>query len=472
MSGGFFNDLRGFTMPDSVWNQGPLPTSAAPPNSAVHINYGSTLLGDSMQPYAYGEPAHIADQAAMLNTPHKIQKVVPQLLLPDARDGRFELSHGVDDGDVAFVLRVNRNAGTIQQQNTFDRLQLGHVVEPFVNLATVNYLLAGVQRYWHDPTHVYWQQFMVDAEFEPPLSAARRGFGVRDALRFVNLVARPFGVCHGSEMQGGQHEGSNAPATFPVNFITSLAVSGRIENLVNLWRDSDIEAGRDLVLHLEWLPIAAVDGSVEYVLNHWQNGIARQRFDFVPPGPDGANRNMAWQLVPSVWSMQPPRSVHENYDWRENGYWHVARSQIMKAAEVTQKLQQDVGSVQKCYLDDSRLVRGSVLEVNFEPVWVQHRRVEPPADGVRFRAAVPAVAIPLRAPAPPFSVHATAPPIVHTHAQMSLHTGAAAEFASVDTGLDLLGADVHEAGAALLPEINNAVQLQPKKRSKKSVPEL
>lgn len=365
----FFGDLQGFAFPESIWNRGPLPSGTVGPMPQVQINYGSALLGD-IRPYKYGEPSHVGDQANMLNTPHKIQKIVPQLLLPDTRDGRFALSHAVDDGDIAFVLRVNRNAGTIQQQNTFDRLELGRIVDPFVNLITVNYLLAGIQRYWHDHTHVHWQQLMVDTDFMPPLSEAQTEFGIQDALRFVNEIARPFGICHGSEMQGGQHEGGNGPVTWPVNFITSMAVSGRVENLVNLWRDLDIDAGNDLILRFEWLPIAAADHSLEYVLNHWELGTVRQRFDW----DHVRDRNWAWQLVPDKFSLEPPLNLIEDYDWRENGYWHICRSQIMKGAEITAKLSREM-RVQKCYLDDSRLLRGSVLEINFEPVFVRHRKL-------------------------------------------------------------------------------------------------
>lgn len=390
-------------MPDSIWNQGPLPSGSIVPNSAAQINYGSTLLGD-VRPYVYGEPAHVGDQAAVLNTPHKIGKIIPLLQLPDARDGRFSLSHAVDDGDVAFVLRVNRNAGTIQQQNTFDRLELGRIVDPFVNLATVNYLLAGCQRYWNDGAAVHWQQFMVDTDFLPSLSEHRAPFNIRDALRFVNSIATPFGIVHGSEFQGGQTEGSNEPVTYPVNFITTVAISGRVENVVNLWRDTAIDAGSDLVLRLEWLPIAAPAGNLEYVLNHWDKGLARQRFDWVNNGV-----NMAWQLVPDIFSLDPPHELREDYDWRENGYWHIARCQVMKGAEITYKLSHDT-MVQKCYLDDSRLMRGSVLEVNFEPVWVQRVRprravhVDHAAMHVHHAAAAAAPApvplVPLRLNAP------------------------------------------------------------------------
>ena len=97
-------------------NQGPLPSGFLPASftTDAQINYGSTLLGD-VKPYSYGEPGHLADQTAYYAIPHKIQKIIPELRLPEARDGEgtFLLSHGVDDGDVAFSLRLNRSAGLV-----------------------------------------------------------------------------------------------------------------------------------------------------------------------------------------------------------------------------------------------------------------------------------------------------------------------------------------------------------------------
>jgi len=180
-------------------NQGPLPSGFLPANfqSNVQINYGSTLLGD-VKPYSYGEPERVADQTAYCAVPHKIPKIIPELRLPEARDGEgtFLLSHGVDDGDVAFSLRLNRSAGTIDRMHAFERLELGRSVDPFVNLATVNYLLAGIQRFWNKPARVKWQQLMVDLDFCVPATSAKTDFAVQDAIRFISDVARPFGVVH------------------------------------------------------------------------------------------------------------------------------------------------------------------------------------------------------------------------------------------------------------------------------------
>ena len=380
---GLFSDLHnGIRTPDVIMNQGPTPSESSLPSgfnatTDAQINYGSTLLGD-IRPYSFGEPSRLADQTAYMAVPHKIQKIVPELRLPEARntDNTFLLSHGVDDGDVAFALRVNRSASTIDRMHTFERMDLSHVVDPFVNMPTVNYLLAGIQRYWNQPERIKWQQFMVDTDFTTSATSAKTEFSIRDALRFITDVARPFGIAHGSEKQGGTHEGSLGPVTFPVNFITTLAVSGRTENLVNMWRDENMSAGDDLVFHLAWLPYSSTDGQLEFVLNHWRKGLISQRFEWDPKG-----RNAGWQLVPAVYSIHPPREFHEGYDWREHGYWHVARTQVMRASEITHKLEQHT-KVQKCYHDDSRFMRGALLEITFEPAFVRLRKMARPTHRV------------------------------------------------------------------------------------------
>lgn len=378
---GIFSDLTGIRKPDVIMGMGPLPSTSGLPNgfnatTDAHINYGSTLLGD-MNPYEYGEPNRLSSQTAYMNIPHKIQKIIPVLRLPEARhnSNTFSLSHSIDDGDVAFALRVDRKAGTIEKLNTFERMELSHAVDPYVNLATVNYLLAGVQRNWHRPSQTTWHQFMVDTDFMPRMTHAKSDFTVVHAIRFIQEVARPFGIAIGSEKQGGQHEGGNTPVTYPVNFVTSLLIDGRVENMINMWREHDISAGDDLIFHLAYLPICKEDSSMEYVLNHWGKGLVRQRFEYEYNSVEGAPPvNFGWQLVPAVFSLHPPPYFPEGYDFREHGYWHVARTQIMKAKEVTQKLEREV-VLQSCYMDDSRFLRGSLLEATFTPMFIQFRKL-------------------------------------------------------------------------------------------------
>lgn len=373
---GFFSGLANIQKPDVIWNQGPLPSQRLPSPWNAHtdarINYNSALLGN-IKPYTYAEPSHLQDQTAYWAIPHKIQKIIPELSLPEARDTEttFVLSHGVDSGDFAFSLRINRSATTLQSMQTFDKLQLNHVVDPMINLQTVNYLLAGIQRNWNMQHRHKWQQFMVDVEFLPQSTAAKSDFTVKDAIRFITDVAKPFGIVIGSDKQGGQHEGSTKPVTFPVNFITTIAVCGRVENITNMWREHDMSNGDDLIFYLEYLPICSQDNSMEYVLNHWRKNFVRQTFDW----DSKTGRNFAWQLVPGIYSAHKREHVKEQYDYRENGYWHVCRTQQMRAAEITQKMESQ-SKVQACYHDDSRFMRGGLLECTVEPVFVRHRSVQ------------------------------------------------------------------------------------------------
>jgi hypothetical protein len=60
----------------------------------------------------------------------------------------------------------------------------------------------------------------------------------------------------------------------------------------------------------------------------------------------------------------------------------------MRASEITQKLEQQT-TVQQCYHDDSRLMRGALLEVTFEPVFVLLRRPKKGQPAIKRRTFVP-----------------------------------------------------------------------------------
>ena len=117
--GDFFGNLyAGIRQPDVVMNNGPLPPTSGTGNHPAgingtpdgRINFASTLLGD-VSPYSYAEAERLSTQTAYLNIPHRVQRIIPSLDLPEAQPyeagGRFfRLSHQVDDGDVAFVIRA------------------------------------------------------------------------------------------------------------------------------------------------------------------------------------------------------------------------------------------------------------------------------------------------------------------------------------------------------------------------------
>ena len=367
----FFDKLSNVRKPDVVMNSGPLPTHGPPSFPNAKINYNSDLLS-GISPYEYGEPDHISSQTSYTNIAHRIQKIVPCIHFPNANsEGSFPLSHAVDTGDIAFVLRLDRRSNVMRGNASFERLQLSRAVDPLVNMQAVNYLLAGIQRYWNNLDMTNWQQLLVDLRFVDDVYSDRKAFNVSDAIRFITEVARPFGIPHTSEMQGGQHEGSSKSVTFPVNFVSAFLVDGRVDNLCNVFNNCNISNGDELILKLEKLPISTKDGNVKYHLNHWSKQLAVQQFKFEPGGV-----NMAWQIVPSVLSTYEPRQVSENYDYREHGYWHILRSQVMAKTESADDWRYEASN-RGIYYDDRVVLRGALLEGTFTPTWVEHIKWKP-----------------------------------------------------------------------------------------------
>ena len=375
-----FDGIANVRKPDVIMNDGPLPGSAPPFFPAARINYASDLLGEHIDAYDYGKPTNLSDQTSYLNIPHKIAKIVPQLNLPNANsEGSFALSHAVDIGDIGFVLRIDRRGSVVTNFAAFERLKLTRMIDPLVNLVTVNYILAGLQRFWNKRDALNWQQLMVDLRFIEDAYADRGPFTVGDAIRFVTEVARPWGVPHTSELQGGQHEGGASPVTFPVNFISSFNVSGLTRNICNIWSQHNVSAGDDLILKLEKLPFATRDGGIKYHLNHWKKSVSVQQFRYEDGGV-----NEGWQLVPAVLSTYTPARIHENYDYRENGHWHLLRTQVMSRNESAEDRRYEASNA-GIYHDDRAVMRGALLEGTFEPTWVEYARWAPQRGVVRRR---------------------------------------------------------------------------------------
>ena len=275
----FFSALySGIERPNVVMNAGPLPPtnpSGVPTTPDGRINTVSSLTGSGVQPYAYGEPDRLSTQAAYLNVPHAVQRIIPQINIPEAQPmsagGRFFLlNHQVDDGDIAFIIRALYSPyEIIADKKRFNRQGVLYAVDPVCNLATVNYLLSGLQRYGFDRKneknwYTLWTAFGIDDYFKKldgtdkllsarmqdmqnmidtfemdptqpraptlrlraimALSHHRR----RVAEYIIKNIITPFGVPRGSEKQGGQHEGLGAKRiTYPVDFVTALVVDGK-----------------------------------------------------------------------------------------------------------------------------------------------------------------------------------------------------------------------------------------------------
>lgn len=346
----------GIERPNVVMNDGPYPGRfpAGMGDNAGRIdgeiNAATTLLGDdSVQPYAYGHSKHLSTQQAFLNVPHRVMKIVPIVPIPAAISigGGLDfvnVSHAVDDGDIAFVLRMDPSAETSRSLSLLSKLGFDrNVINSFLNVAGVNYLLAGLQRLAKDADGIglSWE-YMWTA-----LNVDRSGCRLRNAhatpddlLKLVRyLVSRcllPFGVVHGSERQGGLNDTSSSPATWPVSFVTTLVVDGNVKNLVNLWAAQDICAGADLALALQPLH------SECYTVNHYFKDAVTEKF---------GDCMTLWQLVPVVdpWSCS-------NY-----GGWHVARSQIRRARRP--------GADSADVNNDATRMSGGLLEATFCPTF-------------------------------------------------------------------------------------------------------
>jgi hypothetical protein len=332
----------------------------------ARINYNSSLLGD-LTPYAYGEPGYLSSQNAYLNIPHKIQKIVPVVFLPEAKVGArefFDLSHPIDDGDLAFVLRLERNSlfCTGLKNGSMKRAGLGTAIDPLINLCTLNYILSGMQLGLTHRNGDLWSELLYNLDphrFAKSVGVDSRDYTenpveLADIIHLVHHCIRPFGVTRGSEKQGGQDEATLSPATWPVSFVVSLTIDGKESNVVNLWHNHDLHAGNDLVLRLKLMPLRP------YTLNHYYKGVKRQNWTFTDP-VTASTPKYVWQLVPDLLHLDMPtekeqdlikkqlasiphpfRILHgardgstynieidEKQAWQDLGYWHIGRSQIM-----------------------------------------------------------------------------------------------------------------------------------------------
>ena len=387
----FFAGVNGARFPDVVMNKGPLPGMGGLP-TPLHdtvdgrINYNSSLLGD-LEPYAYGEPGYLSSQNSYLNIPHKIQKIVPFLFLPnpDGTDS-FRLNHPIDDGDIAFALRLDRNSEVCGGLNSksVQRYGLGTAIDPMINLCTLNYLLAGVQLCTPVPNlREKWDRLLHYLDASRFAGDNTREYDFADLQRIVRHLIRPFGIAHGSEKQGGQHEGSLSSVTWPVSFVISLTLDGKDANMINIWHKHDVEAGSDLVLRLKPVPIPL---GGKYTLNHWAKGLVEKVFTpntlRALEGAIGARPTHVWQLVPDLFSLDYEPSGPEEgatlaeamhglvpafrpadpatFCWQEEGYWHIARAQVHS---------RKYGLEEYYYNDMANNLRTGHMDATFQPTF-------------------------------------------------------------------------------------------------------
>lgn len=260
----------------------------------------------------------------------------------------FDISHSVDDSDIAFVMRLDRGSSvcTLLGDKSAFRQRLGTTVDPFINLCTLNYLLAGLQTCMNHREPSKWMDLLVALDKER-FTTMDRELCFDDIRHIVRNLITPFGIVRGSERQGGQDEVGMGPATWPVNFVTNMVIDGKERNVINVWHHHDIDAGDDLVLRLKPMPLPGREG---YTLNHYYKNVCRHDFEGIPTVLARTFTHV-WQLVPDIFSLQAEREncsrsvpairdvehvrmpsdalrVPRDYMWQSFGFWHIGRSQV------------------------------------------------------------------------------------------------------------------------------------------------
>lgn len=382
-------------------NSGPLPPQGGLP-APLHdvadsrINYGNTLLGN-LDPYAYGEPGYLSSQQGYQNHPHRMQKFIPPIHLPEARVGAtdtFCVSHPVDDSDVAFCVKLDRRSifgpgGGPHAQARSNKSMVGTSVDPFINLPTLNYILAGLQLFLAPGAAVQnkWKELLIGLDHER-FKDVKDPLYFRDILHIVKNRVFPYGIVRGSEKQGGQNETGYSPATWPVGFIAAMVIDGKDRNINNYWHHEKVDAGDDLLFRLA--PVK-LEHCHQYTLNHYYKSIQRQNVlgDSIGAHASGITKDKyIWQLVPDkftleldthygrghtdvntlefvsneagMWSEGTPRI--KEYVWQHAGYWHIARSQVMVGK---------YGDNDYYHNDLSHAMYVNHLEVTFSPTWCE-----------------------------------------------------------------------------------------------------
>lgn len=305
----------------------------------------------------------------------------------------FEMSHPVDDSDIAFCMRLDRSSTICSMMGSKGaaRHRVSTSLDAFINLPTLNYILAGIQL-CYVPSHrdkSKWHDLLYDMD-QVRFKENDTKLGFMDIRYIVRELIRPFGVIRGSEKQGGQDETGLASATWPVNFVANIVLDGKDRDVNNIWHYHDVDAGDDLVLRLKPMPIPR--GRDCYTLNHYYKRYVQQNFEsFFGANLGAPKATHVWQLVPDVFTldgvpendhthgafpqhgqpfreplpgvrMSPGFDVPKDYIWQEHGFWHIGRSQIMVRKYAPREFYNN---------DMAGMLKVNHLDMTFEPTWVK-----------------------------------------------------------------------------------------------------
>jgi len=384
----FFGNLRNPRMPEIVMNQGPLPplsTDGMPyglnGTADAKINYNNALLG-GISPYSYGDAARITTQTSYVNIPYRMQKIVPEIFLPPMADGQgmIRVSHAVDYGDIAWSLRLRNISATLGvfMKSTEGVSDNGTHITAFVNLPTVNYILVGFQSLWHKvdqwgaangayrgtDSDRMWLQLWYDLF---GYTGQPDGFGdwkeraggpVALSMQIMLLVT-PFGVCAGSEKQGGMHEVGLSPVMWAVNHVTSMNIDGLTQDMINYWKYMDISSGDKLCFRMSSFRLGGK--TVESTLNHFYKKIVSVKYRPAGHSEGTDEENRYFVVIPDVFPYRY-RTVGMGEIDRIPIHWFIGttQQQYPKLYETAEEM--------SCFLDDRVFLKGSLLETTITPM--------------------------------------------------------------------------------------------------------
>ena len=378
----FFGNLQGggIRLPEARFNDGGMlpPTSTAGYKNGLdgtadaRINAASSLLGE-VTPYAYGTSDRLTTQTAYLNSPHNIQKIIPQILLPDCAQSTnahtFLLPHAVSDGDIAYSIRfdtIKARDSFLPDVHSYIRQGASRAIDYICNITTVNYILRGLQ---NKPSNPAWTHFAAalggiiatkHGDLMNNLKTGDEG-GSKDRIATLRHeisviifrdICRPIGVVIGSDKQGGQHQGSNKAITFPVDFVATVSVDGRNENLCNYWNCCDVNSGEALLLRLKKYKNERLKPT--YNLNNHKYSV---RKEFMTEFQEEI-----YQVCPVTRKKLFLESDCKNVI--NDGYWHFAMSQKMHRMKNDNE---NVTNIEQFH-------RGGLLQVTISPHFVNYSR--------------------------------------------------------------------------------------------------
>jgi hypothetical protein len=341
-----FADLGNFRFPDTRMNQGPLPSVVGGPAGSDGtpdgvINGTNKLLG-KITPYAMGEAARTGSDRNYQQVPHRVQQIVQQVAVPDPTGTALvHIPHVVDNGELAFILLSNDRSIFASPYHHYGRNNPPSIPQ-FGNLEVVNYilcclqmennrtaaanvknlwqstfqtLLMGTQRPTKTPTYDRWKALPADRN-------EKIKFYFDVAMYLVSTLLLPFGICAGSEKQGGQHEGGFAPVQSAVNYVTTMTVDGQNRDLMNYWHGHTVNGGDRLILTLQLSAFTDASHVQPFSLNsYYKKPVAQSVMVGTEP---------FWQLKAHVYGCASDSTVPGidlgDYDYRRRGYWHIAQT--------------------------------------------------------------------------------------------------------------------------------------------------